>query len=69
MTDVEGAYRFEETPAGVKATCTQAIDLGFWLPGFLRSTIEAKALRDSVEEFKHAVESDPNYSSGSGSLV
>ena len=56
LTDIEGAYRFEEAVNGTTATCTQAIDLGFWLPGFLRSTIEAKALRDSVEEFRAAVE-------------
>jgi hypothetical protein len=69
VKDVEGSYRFEETPTGVKATCTQAVDLGFWVPGFISSLAEAKALRDSVEEFKRAVESDPkksdpNYSSG-----
>jgi uncharacterized membrane protein len=56
VQDVEGSYRFEETPAGVKATCSQAVDLGFWVPGFIRSLAEAKALRDSVEEFKRAVE-------------
>lgn len=56
VKDVEGSYRFEETPVGVKATCTQAVDLGFWVPGFIRSLAEAKALRDSVEEFKRAVE-------------
>ena len=56
LTDIEGAYRFEEAANGTTATCSQAIDLGFWLPGFLRSTIEAKALRDSVEEFRAAVE-------------
>ena len=56
LKDVEGSYRFEETPTGVKATCTQAVDLGFWVPGFIRSLGEAKALRDSVEEFKGAVE-------------
>ena len=56
VKDVEGSYRFEETPTGVKATCSQAVDLGFWVPGFIRSLAEAKALRDSVEEFKRAVE-------------
>jgi uncharacterized membrane protein len=57
VKDVEGSYRFDETPTGVTATCTQAVDLGFWVPGFIRSLAEAKALRDSVEEFKRAVES------------
>ncbi len=56
LQDVEGSYRFEETPSGTTATCTQGIDLGFWLPGFLRSGFEQKALRDSVEEFRAAVE-------------
>jgi uncharacterized membrane protein len=56
VKDVEGSYRFDETPAGVTATCSQAVDLGFWVPGFIRSLAEAKALRDSVEEFKAAVE-------------
>ena len=37
VKDVDGSYRFEETATGVKATCTQAVDLGFWVPGFIRS--------------------------------
>jgi len=56
VKDVEGSDHFDETPSGVTATCSQAIDLGFWVPGFIRSLAEAKALRDSVEEFKRAVE-------------
>jgi uncharacterized membrane protein len=56
VKDVAGSYRFDETPTGVKATCTQAVELGFWVPGFIRSLAEAKALRDSVEEFRRAVE-------------
>ena len=56
VREIEGSYRFEDTPSGVKATCTQAVDLGFWVPGFIRSLAEAKALRDAVEEFKRAVE-------------
>ncbi len=56
LANIEGSYRFDPTAAGTTATCTQQIDLGFWVPGFLRSTIEAKALRDSVEEFRAAVE-------------
>ena len=53
---VEGSYRFEKTGDRVKATCTQAIDIGFWVPGPIRRPLEQKALRDSVEEFKKAVE-------------
>ena len=56
VKDVTGSYRFDETASGITATCTQSVDLGFWVPGFIRSLAEAKALRDSVEEFKHAVE-------------
>jgi hypothetical protein len=56
VKDVEGSYHFDATSAGVTATCSQAVDLGFWVPGFIRSLAEAKALRDSVEEFKRAVE-------------
>jgi hypothetical protein len=60
VKSVEGSYRFEPVgdPTGgrIRATCTQAIDIGFWVPGPIRRPIEQKALRDSVEEFKKAVE-------------
>lgn len=56
VKDVEGSYRFEPHGARTRATCTQSIDLGFWLPGFIRRTAEQKALRDSVEEFRAAAE-------------
>ncbi|HEV7733065.1 MAG TPA: SRPBCC family protein [Candidatus Binatia bacterium] len=56
VKDVEGSYRFTPDGDHVTATCTQAIDLGFWVPGFIRSTFEKKALHDSVEEFRAAVE-------------
>ena len=58
LKDVEGIYTFEDAGAGTtRITCSQAVDTGFWIPGFLRSTFERTALRDSVEEFKRAVES------------
>ncbi len=53
---ISGEYRFEEAGGRTTATCSQAIDLGFWLPGFVRSGLEKKALHDSVEEFRQAVE-------------
>ena len=56
VKDVQGSYEFRERDGRVEATCTQEIDIGFWIPGPLRRTFEAKALRDSVEEFKKAVE-------------
>ena len=59
VAGVEGSYRFEPDGGGVKATCTQAIDVGFWVPGFLKRTFEQRALADSVEEFRRAVEARP----------
>lgn len=56
VAGVEGSYEFVPTRTGCTATCTQAVDLGFWIPGFLRSIFEKKALRDSVEEFRAAAE-------------
>ncbi len=54
---VEGSYRFEEAePGRTRMTCTQAVDIGFWVPGFLKSLFESQALRDSVEELKREVE-------------
>lgn len=57
VKDVEGSYAFTDAGDGkTTATCTQAIDVGFWVPGFLKRTFEQKALHDSVEEFRKAVE-------------
>jgi len=50
VASVEGSYEFEPTSAGTIVTCRQAIDIGFWIPGFLRTALEQRALRDSVEE-------------------
>jgi hypothetical protein len=57
IKDVQGSYEFETDAGSTKATCTQSIDLGFWVPGPIRRPFEQKALRDSVEEFRRAVES------------
>ena len=56
VKNVEGSYRFEAKGTRTKATCSQSIDIGFWVPGPIRRPFEQKALRDSVEEFKKAVE-------------
>jgi Polyketide cyclase / dehydrase and lipid transport len=56
VKDVHGSYVFEPAGKRVKATCTQTIEIGFWVPGFIKGPLEQKALRDSVEEFKKAVE-------------
>jgi ribosome-associated toxin RatA of RatAB toxin-antitoxin module len=54
---VEGSYVFEEAGQGrTEVTCTQAVDIGFWVPGFLLGLFERQALRDTVEEFKQEVE-------------
>jgi len=54
---VQGSYVFEEAGQDrTQITCTQAVDIGFWVPGFLKSKFERQALKDSVEEFKHEVE-------------
>ena len=57
VKDVHGTYRFTAAGTRTKATCSQAVDIGFWVPGPIRRPFEQKALRDSVEEFKQAVES------------
>ncbi len=54
---IEGAYHFRKlSPKLTEATCRQAIELGFWVPGPLRRLAERNALRQSVEEFKTEVE-------------
>lgn len=54
---IAGSYRFEKLGSTLtRATCRQAVSLGFWLPGPLRSWIEGQALKQSVLEFKAAAE-------------
>jgi len=54
---IQGSYVFEDQGNGrTKATCTQEVDLGFWVPGPIRRMVEQRALRESVEDFKKAVE-------------
>ena len=54
---VQGSYLFEEVGSGrTEMTCTQGIEIGFWVPGFLKSLFESQALKDSVEELKREVE-------------
>jgi len=54
---VEGAYAFVELEPGLtEATCTQSVDIGFWVPGPLKRGFEKTALVDSVREFKAAAE-------------
>jgi ribosome-associated toxin RatA of RatAB toxin-antitoxin module len=54
---IDGRYRFEKLGRALsRATCRQAVSLGFWLPGPLRSLMERQALKQSVLEFKAAAE-------------
>lgn len=53
VENIVGSYVFEPDGADrTNATCSQAVSLGFWVPGILRRTLEATALRQSVLEFK-----------------
>lgn len=57
VESIEGQYRFRKlSPALTEATCRQEVQLGFWLPGPLRKLAERTALKQSVAEFKAAVE-------------
>lgn len=54
---IEGEYLLVELEPGLtEATCTQAIDVGMWVPGIVRRAFEQSAVRDSVVEFKKAAE-------------
>lgn len=57
LAAIEGAYDLVALePDLTEATCTQALDVGFWVPGPLRRVFEQSALSDSVREFKRAAE-------------
>jgi len=57
VNDVVGSYTLRAIDdRTTEATCTQAIDIGFWIPGPLKRTFEKSALADSVREFKKAAE-------------
>lgn len=54
---IEGTYQLVKLENGItEATCTQSIDVGFWIPGPLKRTFEQSALAESVREFKAAAE-------------
>lgn len=57
IAGVKGSYEFERiAPGRTRATCTQNVDLGFWIPGPLRRLFEEQALADAVAEFKREAE-------------
>jgi len=54
---IEGRYLFEKLePSLTRATCRQAVSIGFWVPGPIRKLMEQQALKQSVLEFKAAAE-------------
>jgi len=57
VRDIEGSYEFIALEDDLtEATCTQGVDVGFWIPGPLKRTFERSALADSVREFKKMAE-------------
>jgi hypothetical protein len=56
VAGIAGSYHFEQAAGGVVVSCTQAVDVGFWIPELIRRPLEQRALRRSVEEFRAAVE-------------
>lgn len=57
IESVQGSYSFEKAADGrTLATCKQAITVGFWVPGPIRTLLERTALQQSVMEFKTEVE-------------
>ena len=54
---VSGSYAFEPIgPGRTRATCSQVIDVGFWIPGPLRRLLEDQAITDAGGEFKAEAE-------------
>jgi uncharacterized membrane protein len=57
LNDIVGSYVFEPLDdERTNATCSQAVSVGFWVPGFMKSALEQTALRQSVLEFKAEAE-------------
>lgn len=57
VQSIEGDYSFRKLGADqTDASCRQAVSIGFWVPGPIRTAVEQSALRDAVDEFKTEVE-------------
>ncbi len=57
IESIAGHYDLEPlTKTKTRATCRQAVSVGFWVPGALKKMLEQSALRQSVLEFKAAAE-------------
>ncbi len=57
IESIEGSYDLEPVDkTHTRATCRQAVKVGFWVPGSIKKTVEQSALRQSVLAFKAAAE-------------
>lgn len=57
LDSVVGDYKLESLGKGLtRATCRQAVSVGFWVPGPMRRLVEQTTLRQAVLEFKTAAE-------------
>ncbi len=57
IESIVGHYDLQPiSKAKTRATCRQAVSVGFWVPGALKKILEQSALRQSVLEFKAAAE-------------
>jgi ribosome-associated toxin RatA of RatAB toxin-antitoxin module len=57
IESIEGVYEFEKLSAKqTRATCRQAVAMGFWVPGPIRRMLEQSAVQQSVLEFKAEAE-------------
>lgn len=57
IESIEGTYLFQPVDrTTTRATCRQAVAIGFWVPGPIRKIMEGTALRQSVLEFQAAAE-------------
>jgi Polyketide cyclase / dehydrase and lipid transport len=57
LAAIEGSYAFEADGASrTRATCSQAVSIGFWVPSLIRRPLEQNAVKQSVLEFKAEAE-------------
>ena len=57
IESIQGSYDLEPIDkTHTRATCRQAVTVGFWVPGSIKKMIEQNALKQSVLEFKAAAE-------------
>jgi uncharacterized membrane protein len=57
IESIAGRYDFQPlSKIKTRATCRQAVSVGFWVPGAVKKLLEQTALKQSVLEFKAAAE-------------